>query len=72
MSENTYSAPTARNTHEGRVAAVTGAARGLGAAIARGLARRPLQIWASRLRLCARDHLTTSWVFQTFDESGVS
>jgi predicted dinucleotide-binding enzyme len=34
MSENTYSAPTARNTHEGRVAVVTGAARGLGAAIA--------------------------------------
>jgi hypothetical protein len=68
MSENTYSAPTARNTHEGRVAVVTGAARGLGAAIARGLARRPLQIWVSRLRLCARDLLITSWIFRIFDE----
>jgi NAD(P)-dependent dehydrogenase (short-subunit alcohol dehydrogenase family) len=40
MSENTESAPDVRNSHQGHVAVVTGAARGLGAAIARGLARR--------------------------------
>lgn len=41
MPENTVSAQTAPPaTHAGRVAVVTGAARGLGAAVARGLARR--------------------------------
>jgi NAD(P)-dependent dehydrogenase (short-subunit alcohol dehydrogenase family) len=41
MSESAVSAHAApAATHRGRVAVVTGAARGLGAAIARGLARR--------------------------------
>lgn len=40
MPENSDHARSAGHTHEGRVAVVTGAARGLGAAIARGLARR--------------------------------
>ncbi|MER5473864.1 SDR family oxidoreductase [Streptomyces sp. NPDC002685] len=41
MTENSFSAQDSRwAAHQGRVAVVTGAARGLGAAIARGLARR--------------------------------
>ncbi len=54
MSENAYSTPTTRNTHEGRVAVVTGAARGLGAAIARGLARRGATVAAVDLSAAER------------------
>ncbi|MCX5555579.1 SDR family NAD(P)-dependent oxidoreductase [Streptomyces sp. NBC_00038] len=55
MPDNSVSARTApAATHAGRVAVVTGAARGLGAAIARGLARRGATVAAVDLTAAER------------------